>query len=132
MKTILTGFAVASLLAGCATIDPLGSVVPDAETGEASLNTRAGVICREITGQLTGQLTNAYGAGFRCLAVGEEELTGCVTYSDGRFSYTSAGCKEPPVQVAPPVPDEKLKALLEDQGRALTEDHSNIMMLLDK
>lgn len=132
MKTIVIGLAMAVLLPGCATIDPLGSVVPDVETGEASLNTRAGVICREITGQLTGELANAYGAGFRCLAVGEEELSGCVTYSDGRFSYTSVGCKEPSSPAPPPEPDEKLKTLLEDQGRALTEDHSNIMLLLDK
>ncbi len=92
IRPILALFA--ALLAGCAGMDPLGSLEPGKDQETAALTARGGVICREITGQLDTGPASGYGAGFRCLDIGEEPVQGCMTYSTGRFAYTSPGCTE--------------------------------------
>ena len=87
------------LLTGCASLDPLGSVVRDPETGERDLEPTAGVVCRELTGRVSAQPVDASGRGLRCLEIGNATLQGCLRWGgDGAgFSYESAGCFRPSV-----------------------------------
>lgn len=90
---ILAAFLIAGalFLAGCAHLDPLGTPAKQ-KKGEADFETRGGVICRELSGNVGTTGVEAYGQGFRCLDVGKEKVEGCIKYTDGRFNYTSPGC----------------------------------------
>lgn len=90
---ITAGALVLSLQSGCAHLDPLGTP-SKGKKGEADYDTRGGVICRELSGNITATTVDAYGQGFRCLDVGENPVEGCIKYTDGRFNYTSPGCEE--------------------------------------
>lgn len=96
---VLAALVIVGALAmsGCAHLDPLGTPAKG-EKGQADYNTRGGVICREISGNVGTTGVEAYGQGFRCLDVGEKAVEGCIRYTDGRFNYTSPGCQVGPGQ----------------------------------
>lgn len=87
----------ALIMSGCAHLDPLGTPAKG-EKGQADYDTRGGVICRELSGNVGTTGVEAYGQGFRCLDVGEKSIEGCIRYTDGRFNYTSPGCQVGPGQ----------------------------------
>lgn len=87
----------ALIMSGCAHLDPLGTPAKG-EKGQADYDTRGGVICRELSGNVGTTGVEAYGQGFRCLDVGEKAVEGCIRYTDGRFNYTSPGCSNGPGQ----------------------------------
>lgn len=83
----------ALFLSGCAHLDPLGTPAKG-EKGQADYDTRGGVICRELSGNVGTTGAEAYGHGFRCLDVGENPVEGCIKYTDGRFNYMSSRCEK--------------------------------------
>ena len=85
------------LLTGCAGLDPLGSVEPNPETGESSLDVVSGYILREIRGSVDGgAYANGQAQGLRVLRVGEGEFLGCVEFDNGLVSFRSPGCSKGP------------------------------------
>lgn len=88
---IILGALAVSLSSGCAHLDPLGTPAKG-EKGQADYDTRGGIICRELSGNVGTTGVEAYGQGFRCLDVGTKTVEGCIKYTDGRFNYTSPGC----------------------------------------
>lgn len=99
LAVVLTigGALALSLMSGCAHLDPLGTPAKGTK-GEADYETRGGVICRELSGNVGTTGVEAYGQGFRCLDVGKQKVEGCIKYTDGRFNYTSPGCTDGPGQ----------------------------------
>lgn len=98
MKHLFILICITLLATGCAAIDPLGSPKLQERDQDATLSSdfsvKAGVICRDLTGEASTQGVSGQAQGGRCQEVGDEELKGCFKYNSGRLTYESPACTD--------------------------------------